>query len=106
MALIADPNAAAQTSLVGAFTVRKAKGATIIEYNWDVTDPNGALRNRVNGSETVTLPKGTKEPWSVLPPAAVARIADKAFEALGTNLPKSNISTASIEKVERRAEKQ
>lgn len=106
MALIADATAAAETSLTGAFTVRKVKGATIIDYSWDVLEPNGALRRRVAGSETVTLPKGAKEPWSALPPAAVARIADKAYEGLGTDLPKSSITTASIDKVERKAAKQ
>ncbi len=101
LALIADPTATADTVLTGSFKVRRSKGASIIDYNWDVMEANGGLRHRANGSETVTLPKGVNEPWSVLSPEAMARIADKAYEALGTDMPKSDITTSSFDKVER-----
>lgn len=105
VALLVDPNARADTTLAGYFAVHSKKGSMTIDYNWDVVEPNGTLRRRVAGSETIALKTPSANPWGAVPPATTALLADKAVEALGSDMPKSAITTSSIDKIETRPEK-
>ena len=100
IALMIDPDAKAELTLVGYFTTRPDKKTTVFDYTWDVVDANGGLVNRVSGSETAIQPKKGGDPWSALSPQATANIADKALDALAADTAKSSVSTASITRTE------
>lgn len=67
--------------LKGYFSAFSENRKTTVVYVWDLLDPRGNRLHRIQGQETVAA-NGGKNPWSVVPPETMQRIADRTVDSL------------------------
>jgi hypothetical protein len=77
LAIVADTDPAKTYVVKGYFSALPENGATVIVFVWDVFNPSGVRKHRIQGQETVL---GTAaDPWSIVPPALMETIADRTI---------------------------
>lgn len=75
LALVGEADPTRTHVVKGYFSVLPENGATTIIFVWDVFDPRGTRLHRIQGQESV--PGTAADPWSIVPPATMERIADR-----------------------------
>ena len=85
--LRSDGAATNDYALRGYLMIDRGKTGAKILYVWDLLDRTGNRVNRAAGEEPVFIDSATADPWSKVPPTAIALVADKATEVLLTADP-------------------
>lgn len=67
--------------LKGYFSAFSEGGNTTVVFVWDLLDPQGNRLHRIQGQETVAG-SGGDDPWLVVPPETMQRIADRTVDSL------------------------
>ena len=77
LAIVADADPAKTYVMKGYFSALPENGSTTIVFVWDVFDPAGVRQHRIQGQESV--PGTAGDPWSIVPPATMEKIADRTI---------------------------
>ena len=77
LAIVADGDPAKTYVVKGYFSALPENGSTTIVFVWDVFDPAGVRQHRIQGQEIV--PGTAGDPWSIVPPAVMEKIADRTI---------------------------
>lgn len=75
--IVASTDPAKTYVVKGYFSALPENGATVIVFVWDVFNPSGVRKHRIQGQETV--PGTAADPWSIVPPALMETIADRTI---------------------------
>lgn len=70
----------------GYLSLEKQGAKTSLAYAWDVFDRDGSRVARLTGSEPLTVPRGTSDPWTVCNEQVLAKVADRTMADLSETL--------------------